>query len=363
MGKIKDWYEKYEGRISSVGLIGGFIFTSLTLTRVDLFLENFWIVLHLFIAGLGILLLNFIVRKKTEDESSPKEEHKIHFWLILMTQFAFGGLFSTFFVFYVRSSALSASWPFLLIIAVVLIGNEIFKKHYVRLSFQTSIFFLSLYLFAIFLLPLYLHRIGDDVFLLSGIASLGAIALFIYLLRKIIGEKFEKSKAAVFSCIAGIFILMNAMYFANVIPPIPLSQTDSGVYHNISRDASGNFVAMDEAKPLLDSLTLQEHFHKGPGESVYVWSSIFSPANFATHIIHEWQFYDTDKKEWVTSQTIDLPISGGRDGGFRTYSQSSFVSAGLWRVNVETQSGQVIGRIKFTIENVDAVPALVPKKL
>ena len=99
-------YQRFEKYISAIGLIYGFIFTSLTLTRIDAFWENFWIILHLIIAVLGIVALTFLEKRrhlKIENSAENKRQNiSLHFYLILIVQFAFGGLFSTFFVFYMQ---------------------------------------------------------------------------------------------------------------------------------------------------------------------------------------------------------------------------------------------------------------------
>ena len=43
---------------------------------------------------------------------------------------------------------------------------------------------------------------------------------------------------------------------------------------------------------------------------------------------------------------------GGRDGGYRGYSIKNDVTAGKWRVNVKTGDGKLIGRVGFTVEDV-----------
>ena len=40
---------------------------------------------------------------------------------------------------------------------------------------------------------------------------------------------------------------------------------------------------------------------------------------------------------------------GGSDGGYRTFSEMTPVTAGKWRVNVKTTSGAVIGRVDFEV--------------
>src|SRR5438046_3026621 len=60
--------------------------------------------------------------------------------------------------------------------------------------------------------------------------------------------------------------------------------------------------------------------YRSPGERVYVFSAIFAPSGLSTIIFHEWQHYDENTKDWVTTNTEQFPIIGGRDGGYRGYS-------------------------------------------
>jgi hypothetical protein len=351
ISKFSNFYIRFEKYISAVGLIYGFIFTTLTLTRVDAFLENFWIVFHLVLAGFGIAIITLF---------ENKNDQKFHFYLTLLIQFAFGGLFSTFFVFYMRSSSVAESWLFLLILIVLLVGNELWKKHYTRLAFQVSVLFVSIYLFLIFLLPVIFHRLGTDLFIASGILSLIIIFFFTKLLRKIAVEKFRSHHNILRTSILSIFVIMNIMYFTDIMPPIPLSLKDAGVYHSIVRNKTGNYDAKVEPKVWRDYFNRFPVFHRVPGQAVYVFSAIFSPVKFATETVHQWQYYDESKKAWIDSSRIALPIIGGRDGGFRTYSVRYAVTAGLWRVKVMTTEGKVIGRINFRIKDVDSseLPAL-----
>lgn len=363
LNKFSDFYKKFEKWISPIGLIYGFIFTSLTLTRVDMWLENFWIVLHLLIAGFGIIALTFFENRALKNNSAEEEKDKFHFYLTLIIQFAFGGLFSTFFVFYMRSSSLSDSWLFLILLLILLIGNEIWKKFYQRLTFQISVLFISLYLFLVFFLPVIFHRLGFDLFILAGISSLLIAFLFTFVLRKFSKEKFEISHNYLKISIVGIFILMNILYFTNIIPPIPLAIKNVGVYHKIERNSDGNYSALAEAKTPSDYFVRYPVFNNKAGEPVYVFSAIFSPVNFITEIIHQWQYYDEVKKEWVDSSQIRLPISGGREQGYRTYSKRSVLPDGLWRVKVMTSTGQVLGKVNFEIKNSPSLPNLIIKTL
>jgi hypothetical protein len=91
---------------------------------------------------------------------------------------------------------------------------------------------------------------------------------------------------------------------------------------------------------------------------VYAYSAIFSPTSLNTTIVHQWQFYDL-KRGWITMDRIELPVRGGRGDGYRTYSVKTGVTAGAWRVNVETTNGALLGRLRFNIVLQASDPPLV----
>ncbi len=345
IARMRNWYARFERPISSLSLIGGFVFDALTLKRVDMFWENFWVVAHLLIVTACIILIN----REENEGTDVKDPAKIHFWLINTLQFFFGGLLGTFLVFYFRSGTLAVSWPFFLLLTAAFIANESFKERYARLSFQISLFFLSLFSFAIFLVPVVLHRIGPDVFLISGAVSVALLVLFLFMLKLVAGEKFTKSKKLLFFSISGVFLLINVFYFLNVIPPIPLSLKDAGLFHSLARNADGNYAVTYENAGWLGFFNYSEDFHETPSSTVYAYSAIFSPADLNTTVVHEWQMYDEQAGKWATATRTELPLVGGRGGGYRTYSIKSDLMPGAWRVNVETERGELLGRLRFNI--------------
>ncbi|MBX4199027.1 DUF2914 domain-containing protein [Candidatus Parcubacteria bacterium] len=333
--RLTAWYRKYERPVSSLSLIGGFVFDALTLRRVDTFWENFWIIIHLLVSAILILLIN---RKGVRDPGETKGE--FDFWLLNLLQFTYGGLLSAFLVFYFRSAALSVSWPFLLLLALAFAANERLKRHQERLTFQISLFFLSLLSFAIFFVPVLVGSIGPWVFVLAGVASLLVMRLFLALLKA--------EKKYLWLSILAIFIAVNVLYFTDVLPPIPLSLKDGGIYYSVVRGAGGEYMLSKPSESFLDYVTLYPKVAINPaGQALYAYTAVFSPARFSTGITHIWQRYDESTKSWVTTSTVLLSISGGRSEGYRTFS-SSLVTLGKWRVSVKTPGGQLIGRIGFT---------------
>ena len=340
--------------ISSISLIGGFVFDAVTLKRVDTFWENFWVVVHLAVVAACILLLNRAQNLSAELNTPAKS----HFWLISALQFLFGGLLSTFLVFYFRSGSLRVSWPFFLILAVAFVANEKLKRGYSRLNFQLSFFFLSLFCFTIFILPVVLHAIGPFMFLLSGAVSLGLLYLFLRLLRSIAGERLAIGGPGLIASVAAIFITLNVLYFMNLIPPLPLSLQDASVHHAITRNADGNYAVQSEDPGLLRFFRFTEVFHAAPGAPVYAYSAVFSPTSLNTKIVHEWQIYDR-RRVWTTMDRIELPVRGGRGGGYRTYSVKTGIIPGAWRVNVETPAGALLGRFRFNVVTQTSEPRLI----
>ncbi len=351
ISRAHSWYAKNERFIASLALLGGFVFNALALKRVDLFWENFWIIEHLSVVALCIFFVNFL-------ENKGKATTKIHFWLIAIMQFTFGGLLSTFLVFYFRSTALAVTWPFLVLLAGAFIANERLKRHRSRLVFQIILFYLSLFSFSIYIIPVILHTTGRGVFILSGFLGLVAIILFLWVLQRFAYERFIENRHLVARAVLGIFLAVNVLYFLHLIPPIPFALKDRGIYHSIQKGGDGLYLATREQENWWNKFSPTEDIHILPGEPLYAYSAIFSPGNFNTTIYHEWQVYDESTKKWVTQTRLALAVWGGRDGGFRTFSMKNDITPGKWRVNVETKSGEVIGRLRFDVSTVPMEPQL-----
>lgn len=342
ISRITSWYKEYERHLASAALVLGFIFDILTLRRADTLWENSWIVLHLVIVATTILILT--------RRTAP--------WVIFFMQFSFGGLLSAFLILYFRSATLAVSWPFLLILALAFLANERLKGYHERLIFQISFFYLSLLSFMIYVLPVLLGEIGPFIFILSGLVSLVVIKLFGELLSEVSGGKYSSGDKGLRTAVLAIFLAMNVMYFANIIPPIPLSLKEAAVYHSLERSASGGYILGKEDRDLIDYLRLWEKVGIREGKPLYAYTSVFSPANFNLRIIHEWEMFDEERRRWTTISRVPLTISGGRDEGYRTYSALAVVP-GRWRVNVVTERGLVIGRIGFDAEWAAVEPILV----
>jgi hypothetical protein len=351
--RFKKFLERNERPISSLALLTGFIFDSLTLRRVDLLIENAIFISYLFLTAFCIFLINLAETGKLQGRIAQR----IHPWLSIIIQFALGNLFSGFTVFYFRSSAIGASWPFLLFLAALMIANESLKKHYVRLIFQTGTLFIALFSYAIFILPVIIGKMGDGIFLLSGALSLVLIILFIFVIKLFTPSRVRESRKGLIGTIGGIYLVITLFYFTNILPPIPLALKEIGVYQNLEKQ-NGAFVLSGEQVSWWREITSSQTVHAIKGDPLYVYSAVFSPAALSTNVVHHWMRLDEKTGKWISISKIQFGISGGRDGGYRGYSFKQSLTPGHWRVNVETSRGQLIGSVKFNLEFVDALPSL-----
>lgn len=351
--ELVHWYERY---ISPLSLIAGFLLDHyVLLRRVDLMQGNLLLFFYLVVAACGIVLINVIetgrIRTKWVLTIAPL--------IPVVVQFSFGGLFSGYLSLYSRSAAFPGSWIFVLVLAALLLGNERFLRLYRKFSFQISLYFTVLFSFLIFFLPVVFRMIGPWMFVFSGLLSIAFITLFLRGLMWLMPEVVKKDRTRLARSIAIIFIVFNALYFSNAIPPLPLALKDAGVFHAIVRHADGTYVL--EGEPVAWWNILERYnttFHQLPGEEAVVWSAIFAPSGLSTVVLHEWQHYDATTGAWITTNTEQFPIHGGRDGGYRGYSIKAGLEEGKWRVNVITRYGQIIGRISFKAVNVAAPPPL-----
>jgi len=348
------WYERY---ISPITLIAGFTIDAFIVRRVDLWFSNLLLFSYLVIASVCILLLNLIIagtlRGRFWNASAPV--------LPAVIQFAFGGLFSGYVILYSQSATLAVSWIFVAILAVLLIGNERFRNFYKLFAFQFGLLFFGVFSFLTFFLPVIFGRIGTPVFLLGGFLSLVAMSLMfrftVYLVPAMLSERGKLARV-----IGSVFLLFNILYFTNAIPPLPLALKESGVYHSVDKTGD-DYLLTGEPKHWYEAyLSYNSVFHRYPGESVFVFSSVFAPTRLATTILHEWEYYDENTSSWVRSGTFGFPITGGRDGGYRGYSIRENAEPGKWRVNVKTGGGLIIGRISFTVVDVPAPASTIEKR-
>ncbi len=345
ISRVFAWAARNERHLGATAFVFGFLTDLFTFTVLSVAYASLVFAGYLALATVAVFTSSLLPRARVYVNSGVRALSII---APLAAQYAIGGMLSGFMIFYTKSAELSASWPFLLLLAAAFIGNEYFRLQYKYLAFQLGLLFFALYGYFIFALPLLLGRLGPDVFLMSTIASLLAFSLFLYVLRRINKLELMRSLRFLLPGALGTLLLVNVAYFTGALPPIPLTMPESGIYHSLVR-TEGRYVVMSEPKRSWYELLSPRRVHTNGSTQLYAFSSVAAPVKFGTTVIHRWEWYDQNASSWVTKSRIEFPISGGRPGGYRGYSAYTPTEAGKWRVSVETKGGQVIGRIAFTL--------------
>jgi hypothetical protein len=120
------------------------------------------------------------------------------------------------------------------------------------------------------------------------------------------------------------------------IPPAPLS---------LARGTMARAVRAGEPLgPFAGAISAAEVRENG---GLVAYTPIHAPSGLRQAVAHVWRL----RGRPVTVVSLS-PVSGGRREGFRTYSRKTRFPAdpvGPWSVDVVTASGQLIGRLRFTI--------------
>jgi hypothetical protein len=261
----------------------------------------------------------------------------------LAVQFTFGALLSTSLLFYWFSGALSVSWPVIGTAALLMVSNEVCRAFFTKPRVQVAIFSFVLFSIATAFAAYYFNSISSEVFLIGGSASAAVALFFVAILRRATGIK-----ERLWPMVAGVFLVMNALYIANLIPPIPLSLREAGMYYKIT----GDYQLEGPTESGLDKFLPSQDIPYVPGQPLYAYSAIYAPVDLTTTIVHEWEWYNETTKRWETKDRLSFALRGGRQEGYRGYSVKRSLSPGKWRVSVETESGQVLGRIGFDLEGI-----------
>ncbi len=340
---VKEFVARYERYLSGAFFLGGFILDVFTLHFLTLAYIAALLGTYVALAALAILIAHALIGER------PGAGRVVSFGATLfplVAQFFIGGALSGLVILYTMEASIAASWPFLALLAGAFISTEAFSKYRTRITFQTVLLFFTAYAYAVFALPMLIGQVNRLVFLGSGALTLVAFFGFLKLMRITGRERvLGKLRTSVFWSL-GILAALHGAYFAGVIPPLPLALSEKGIYYDLSRQ-NGLYTLVGERTPLLP---FRPHVvYSTPGMKLYAFSAVFAPARFSTHVQHRWEYFDDTKDAWVTRNTVDLVIAGGRDGGYRTYSVSGNTTPGKWRVAVTTPEGQVIGYIPFTV--------------
>ena len=256
-------------------------------------------------------------------------------------QFCFGGLFSALVVCYFKSSGSIASFLLVILLAILLVGNEFLQKKYESFGVSLAFFCLLGTMFMNFAIPHLVHRIGLIWFLISTILSFG-LCVFIW--------KISHRKKSILVAPALISVLLIVAYVMNWVPPVPLVLKQKIACQNF--DKSTYTCDIDDPS-LLQTIGLKiPSVHHVDSSDVYFLASIYAPASLKAELEYLWYYQNPQTGKYSLTDKIStnrMTINGGRESGFRTFTRKKNVPPGKYRVEIAYKNGAVIGSGTFEV--------------
>jgi len=342
----KQFFRRHKKYAPLVFFVGGFIWDSLTLGRIDGWYSN--TILLLYLTSLTLCLYIFNLADDGRWQGTFLEPYQEYAPLAI--QFFLGGLSSAYVIFFFQSVSLTKTMVFFLILVVLLFSNELLKHRISNKYLQFGAYFFVNFTFFTFFTPVIFETMNTFLFIVSGLVSLGFTLGFIaYIYKTSPSTRREVNAWRICLLILAIYGTINTFYYFNLIPPVPLSLQSGVVAHQVSKKDQIFRVSYEQTAIYDFWKTYNHQFHYQADDTVYVFTSIFAPTDLKKAVRHEWRWYDPQKDRWNTTDTIAYDVLGGRRGGFRGFTFKENVWPGRWRVDVTTDEGMVLGEIDFTI--------------
>jgi hypothetical protein len=348
--RTEQLYRRYEKHVPLAAFIAGFVYDSLTLTRIDAWLDNLILLGYTLGAGALIAVLGLVARGRIRQAWVLN-----HLGLITgVTHFFLGGLLSSYVVFYFKSAAVGKSFIFVGLLVALMIANEFFSARLRNLKLLCAIYFFCCFAFLTFFLPVVTRVMNAAIFISSGLLSFlitSAIVAVIYhgsiqaARRELIGMAWPP---------ALIFLALLFFYFQNWMPPVPLALKEGGIYRSVERVGENYVVRYRQPAWWQFWKSDERDFAYAPGDTVYCFAAVFAPTDLRERIVHHWQLRTANG--WKTTDQRGYSIYGGRDGGWRGYTYKRNLAEGEWRVEVKTEKGRLLGRILLEVTFVQERP-------
>ena len=348
-------FAQNEREVAVAFFAAGFVFDIFTVGRIDSWLTIAQQAAYL--AAVTAVLLHMLVEQGAappELAGQPRLVHWYYEYRSAAIHFALGALMNLYAIFFFKSSSLLVSFGFLVFLVALLVANESRRFKALGLHVKFTLLGLCYLSFAAIVVPIGVGSIGAWVFvasMLAGVLPLSAVAWWVRRRRPAL---FPQVRRQVLAPLLGVLLAFLAAYLLRVIPPAPLSIPFIGVYHAVERTPEG-YVLSHERPWWRFWHNGDQEFRAQPGDRVFVFFRVFSPARFADRVRMRW-YWEPGGRGWLLQDTIPIDIVGGREEGFRGYGFKAHYQPGRWKVQVETDDGREIGRVYFTLESVAAQP-------
>ena len=378
---------------------GGYLLGASTLRWSDNSLMGFSqnLILLSIVLALGILIIARYKLSQIRQQSNAIK--KLNILSFFCTYFTYFVLFASFSRFYLITPTLLND----LIVFIILFSLVYFLHRLARININLALFFLCTYTFFLLFIPVVI-KIDINSWFFKSIAaflSLGLTSIVAVFTKFDISSKYIQFTSASLlhskrksllahslfsSAIICLFtlIMIHAMAIFEILPQFPLSLFYGGVFHDVKKDYSksiGHYYVLKYGLPPWYKPWVKDDrvfkIRKG-NEDLYVFISVFAPRGVfksdknksglwcqngelrdktCIKLLKKLQKYDSDLGNWVTKFSTNWWMRGGRCGGYRMLYKVNVkdLQLGNWRVRVETNRGNLVGKIYFSVESESSV--------
>ena len=328
-----------------VMFIAGFLFDVFTIQRIDSRADLGIQLLYL------LVLTCLIVLQHREATGSWTPSPRLQRWWrhnVEVLHFFYGGLLSAYVILYFRSSTGARPLVFFLLLVALFLLNEMPQMRQAGHRLRLGLYAFCVLSFLNYFVPIVAGRMGGWMFLIALVSAAGVVWLLADRLA-LKGPQHAMERARLMVPGAAVLATVAALYLLKLIPPVPLSVTFQGIYHDVQRHDEGYRLVYEQP----DIWRFWRHdsrpFRARPGDRVHYFVRVFAPARFSQRIVARWEF--RSPSGWRTTDRIELPvIRGGRADGWRTFARKSTFQPGQWRVTAETDDGRAIATMSFDVE-------------
>ncbi len=344
LARVKDYYHNHERACTAGLFVAGFLFDTLAVGRIDaphnIIHQACYLSLCAWLTGLEI--------RERQGAFSPPERFKTA-WRYHegATHFMLGTLINIYTLFYFKSASLLASLVFMLFWCALLGVNELRLFPGSGTTLRMTLAALCLVSYFGYLIPMLAGGIGPWVFLGSLAAAAAVWAPYVWRLQTYLPDRPQIVWRHALMPFLAVEFVFGLLYFSKLIPPVPLSLSSVGIFHEVRKTGDQYQLTMTRSKWRFWERGDQT-FLARKGDKIFCFVSIFSPTRFRERLSVRWLFYEAGEG-WKDSDAIPLEVVGGRDGGYRGFTVKTRHKPGRWRVVVETSDGRELGRIGLRV--------------
>jgi hypothetical protein len=355
--RFKKFKEEHHVAFEVSFFMAGFAFDAVLLHRID----NVALLIHqalYLVLTFGLIAWDHRIYVEGK-EPTGKFIGRVAAVRLWVMHFFLGTLLNAFMVFYFKAS--SGIWAFLFISALlaVMIVNELprFRKRgpVVRvalLSFATTSYMA-------YLLPIALGYLHWVLFVCAVVIGTAVTVGMWKAYTRITHDPNWTFRRAVLPGL-GVQVLLLALYFLKVVPPVPLSLKYIGIFADVTRskDERGELEFQCAYTPTAfwrrdGSRFVYREPSDGSKVKAYAFIAVFAPRGFNDTLSFNWE-YDDPKRGWVSRGSYKTALGKGqqgRDEGFRTFAYTTLAGPGEYRVIVRSSDDREIGRKTFEAVN------------